>query len=163
MPSAHPVPSCLEPAGKGADYSVCEWFGWRWLLWSPRRSPSVFTGVCHDTAAPAAAYRLTDESLAARTCRMPSVTLGLICPGPQQSLGQRRGDPKPLQPWRQGWTKLRPLSVTFGKSLPSCFPKAPVAALSVEDTCILVCVFFLSLSLWLFIVHCGGSGTCLRT
>lgn len=100
------------------------------------------------------------ESLDATACRMPSLPLGLLCPGPQQSLGQRRGDSKPLQ----SWTELRPLSVTFDGSLPSCFaPETPVAALSVEDTCVLVPEFFLSLSLWLFIVHCEGSGTWLHT
>lgn len=45
---------------------------------------------------------------------------------------------------------------------PSYFPpETLVAALSVEDTCVLVHVFLLSLSL--FIVHCGGSGTWLCT
>lgn len=37
-----------------------------------------------------------EESLVAMACRTPSVALGLIYPWPQQSLGQRRGDLKPL-------------------------------------------------------------------
>lgn len=65
------------------------------------------------------------ESLAATVCRMPSLALELVCPGPQQSLEQRKADPKPLQPWGQSWAELRPLSVTFGRSLPILFPLRP--------------------------------------
>lgn len=49
-----------------------------------------------------------------------------------------------------------------GPSLSSWFlPWTPVATLSVEDTCVLMHVFFF-LSLWLFVLRCGGAGTWLH-
>ena len=177
LPKTHAALPCLEPAGKWRGTN-CSGFGsgsaggGRGGPWSPERSPCAFTWLCCDPAVPGAARRLASRAQLPRSVGaslgapwgVPSWGLGLMCPGPQHSLWQRRADLKPPQPWGQSW----PLGTTAcslwqvpPRPLRFC-PWTPVAALSVEDTCVLMHVFFLSLSLWLFILCPGGTGAWLH-
>lgn len=90
---------------------------------------------------------------------------GTDVPRPHHGLWQGRADLKPPQPWGQSW--LLATAVCFFWQIPPCplcfSPGIPVAALSVEDTSAPMHVFFLSLFLWLFILHHGGAGAWLHS
>lgn len=90
---------------------------------------------------------------------------GTDVPRPHHDLWQGRADLKPPQPWGQSW--LLVTAVCFVWQIPPCplcfSPGIPVAALSVEDTSAPMHVFFLSLFLWLFILHHGGTGAWLHS
>lgn len=93
------------------------------------------------------------------------VGTGTDVPRPHHDLWQGRADLKPPQPWGQSW--LLATAVCFVWQIPPCplcfSPGIPVAALSVEDTSAPMHVFFLSLFLWLFILHHGGAGAWLHS
>lgn len=176
-----PAQNTCSPALPGASWEVegnklfrlRELICWRWRgrPVEPREVPSpgsAVTGPCRELPADSPA-----ESSAAMVCgSIPGGSLGSAVVGtgtdePRAtpwSFWQRRADLKPPQPWGQSWPLgTATCSLWQVPPHPLCFsPGTPLAVLSVEDTCVPMCVFFLSLSLCLSVLCCGGAGAWLH-